>query len=141
MDVPGFRNVEDLAGHPPFGNHNGTCYDLGVAYGLPASSKEISRGKAPDANTPAGTLIGTFSGKGGTYYPKRGLGHIAAFLGFGDKKGVNAQSAKGIWMMDQYQGRGEVNRSFIPFGGTKSYNNDANNYRIVLAPVRKGEDQ
>jgi hypothetical protein len=133
-------NVEELAGHAPFGS--GTCYDLGVAFGMPASTKQISPGPAPDGNTPVGTLVGTFSGNGGTtYIPKHGLGHIAAFLGFGDRQGVNKQDAKGMWVMDQYAGRGEVNKSFIPFGGTKSYNNDANNYRIVVpSPAYKKED-
>ena len=131
-------NVEDLAGHAPFGNHDGTCYDLGVAYGMAPSSKQISPGSAPNANTQEGTLVGTFSGNGGTTYaPKSGLGHIAAFLGFGDRKGINPGNAKGMWVMDQYAGRGKVDRSFIPFGGPKNYNNDANNYRIVLSPKKE----
>jgi len=131
-------NVEDLAGHAPFGNHNGTCYDLGVAYGMAPSSKQISPGSAPNANTQEGTLVGTFSGNGGTTFtPKSGLGHIAAFLGFGDRKGINPGNAKGMWVMDQYARRGKVDRSFIPFGGTKNYNNDANNYRIVLSPKKE----
>jgi RHS repeat-associated protein len=128
-------NVQKLAGHDTFGNHDGTCYDLGVAYGMPASSKQISPGPVPDGNTPVGTLVGTFSGAGGTKYsPHKGQGHIAALLGFGDRKGINSQDPKGMWVMDQYAGRGEVNKSFIPFGGKKNYNNDANNYRIVLSP-------
>lgn len=82
--------------------------------------------------------MGTFSGNGGTTYtPKSGLGHIAALLGFGDRKGINPGNAKGMWVMDQYAGRGKVDRSFIPFGGTRNYNNDANNYRIVLSPKKE----
>jgi hypothetical protein len=44
-----------------------------------------------------------------------------------------------MWLMDQYANRGEVNKSFIQFGGKGNYNNDAANYRIVL--LSKKEDQ
>jgi hypothetical protein len=40
-----------------------------------------------------------------------------------------------MWVMDQYAGRGKVDKSFIPFGGRINYNNDASNYRIVITPL------
>jgi len=44
-------------------------------------------------------------------------------------------SSKGMTLIDRYKGRSQIDYSFIPFGGTRNYNNDANNYRIVLVPL------
>ena len=119
--------LEDVAkyiGHRPFGT--GTCVDFlkGTMGNYP--TKTWVKGPKPDVNTRRGTFVATFYDNDGTAYrSESGRGHVGAWNGF---------TSNGIELIDQYRGRASVGVSDIRYGGTKNYNNDANNYYVVLVP-------
>jgi RHS repeat-associated protein len=116
-------NPTQLLGSPDFGS--GQCVDLAKAYGAPQTSL-WKPGSAIDANTPIGTLVATFYSDNGTKFANQsGLSHVGIFMG---------ETAKGITLIDQYKSRPTIEHSYISYGGTRNYNSNASNYRILLVP-------
>lgn len=119
-------NVDSLNRQPVFGT--GTCVDLAKHFGAPYTGTWVP-GPKPDKDTPKGTLVGTFYNENGTKFAnKSGLSHVGALLSVEDD---------GITLMDQYAQRRWIGHSEIHKGGTRNYNSNSENYRIILFPTAK----
>jgi hypothetical protein len=130
-------NATDLVGQKVFGT--GTCVDLAKAYGAPQTS-QWTPGPAPDENTPKGTLVATFYLDNGTKFANQsGLSHVGAWEGEFSKPNGKGGTTTGIVLVDQYKGRSQIDFSKITYGGTRNYNSNASNYRIVLVPKKEGQ--
>lgn len=126
LDLTSERNQP---GSPVFGT--GTCVDLfKFNTGGKYPTGTWKPGDAPGANTPIGTYVATFYDNNGTKYKSQsGFGHVGAFNGF---------SNNGILLIDQARSYNPqvIQESNIRWGGTKNYNNNASNYRIVMVPCK-----
>jgi hypothetical protein len=118
-------NAGGLVGNDVYGS--GTCVDLAKEFGS-GNTGDWAPGPKPDANTPPGTLVATFEANNGTVFANQsGLSHVGSLLN------INNQ---GITLVDQFAKYSDIQQSFYAFGGTKNYNADANNYRIVLVKTK-----
>jgi hypothetical protein len=88
------------------------------------------------------TLVATFvDNNGQKYRSESGNGHVGAFVEMFDKTNAKGDKTTGITLMDQYKGRLAIGPSDIKAGGTRNFNSDANNYRILLVPDKVSKDK
>ena len=102
----------------------GTCTDLPKSFGMP-NTGQLREGPRVDENTPDGTLVGTLYDNG-RYRSEHGKGHVGFKNGF--------VKGKSLTLKDQYKGSKGVTSSTLRSGNNKSYNSNADNYRVILFP-------
>jgi RHS repeat-associated protein len=128
--------VGSYVGKPVKGS--GTCVDFLKSTKGNYPTSTWRKGATPDANTPIGTFIATFYDDDGTKFANQsGLSHVGAWDGYWTTADGVDTITKGIVLIDQYQARKTILPSYIPYGGTRSYNNNASNYYVVMVPCSK----